>query len=142
MRTIVEDVLLARQPRGAAGFFRFAGHRRGGVLSVYSAASRVPAVLPLLLAFAFGLSAWLCFGAAGSWRASASWRSRRASLRLGGTLGDALGDQLHGLVHGQGGRLLAARQRGVDIAVLDVGAVAAGQHLHLAAVARDGRRAP
>src|SRR5581483_929215 len=55
---VVEDVLLARQAGGAAGFFGFAGHRGFKTLA-YSAASRVPATLLLPLALAFGGSlAW------------------------------------------------------------------------------------
>src|SRR5262245_45877007 len=58
-----------------------------------------------------------------------------AALGLGGALGDALGDQLDGFVHGQGGGIFASRQRGVDVAVLDVAPIASLQHLHLAGVA-------
>src|SRR5262245_15281421 len=46
-----------------------------------------------------------------------------SALTLGWPLGRALGDQLDRLLHGEVCRLLAARQRGVDVAVLHIGTV-------------------
>src|SRR5262249_32097290 len=43
------------------------------------------------------------------------------------------GDEADGLLHAERGRILVARQRGVDLAVPHVGAIAAGEHLDLAA---------
>jgi hypothetical protein len=90
--------------------------------------------------FAAGFLAGAFFaGAAPS--AAAAFRLGRSLLGgrllrrlLAAALGDAVGQQGHGLFQGQGGRIGALGDVGVGVAVLDVGAKAARQHLHRLAV--------